>query len=171
MIIYSPKNIYLCDLQYLNAEIGEIDLNKKKQTVSITLPGKEQCLLKVRACPQGWHVIGGVDVALSDLVNFMETQFELRERFPYFCFAKIREVKMRITKTLQIVFFVLFLFFTCSYFTSGTVRFMLLAVMALLLSIIATIFPQIILRRTFKDYLDDVENDELNPMDFHDLFK
>ena len=101
----------------------------------------------------------------------METQFELRERFPYFCFAKIREVKMRIAKTLQIAFFVLFLFFTCRYFESGTVRFMLLAVMALLLSIIATIFPQIILRRTFKDYLDDVENDELNPMDFHDLFK
>ena len=76
MIYYSPKNIYLCDLVYLGAEVSGLDEQKDRQTVTVSWVGHEPYRLVVKACPQGWHVIKGENIKLSELTDFMVDRFE-----------------------------------------------------------------------------------------------
>ena len=65
------KNIYLCDLVYLGAEVSGLDEQMDKQTVTVSWVGREPYRLVVKACPQGWHVIKGENIKLFGLTSLL----------------------------------------------------------------------------------------------------
>ena len=171
MIYYSKDNIYLCDLSYLGAEILEVDESKKKQIITINWAGREGIRLLVQACPQGWHVLRGINVSIEEICSEMEDRFEARDLFPYYCFAKIRESKMRATRLARIVLFFLSALWEYRFLTQGTINYAVMGALALVMSIVTFFLPREILRKTFADYMADIErNGGPGPLDFHDLF-
>ena len=170
MIYVAKNNIYLCDLEYLGGEVKVLEDEGKTRTVSVSFLGRTY-RLRVKKSPQGWHVTASLDQTLSDLAAFMEDQFDLREHFPYLCFTKIRESKMRVIRIMHVVFFLLSIHWGYRFFTGCGLRFAFMSVISMLIFLISLYLPCEILKRTYKDYMDDVERDGgPGPMDFHDMF-
>ena len=171
MIYYSTKNIYLCDLAYLGAEVSGLDEQKNRQTVTVSWVGHEPYRLVVKACPQGWQVIKGENIKLSELTDFMVMRFEPREMFPYLCFAKLRESKMRATLVIRVILFSLSLLWAYKFFTLGGLNYAIMSVLALLMSIVTFFLPREILKKTFADFQEDEErSDGPSALDIHDWF-
>lgn len=170
MMYFAKNNIYLCDLEYLGGVVSVLEERKKTRTVSVSFFGKT-FKLNVRESPQGWHVTSGVDFDLEELVEFMEAQFEPRERFPYFVFTKIRESKMRVIHLCSFVFSLLSVCWLYRFFLGKGLRYAVMSVLAAGIFFISLYLPKEILKRTYEDYMKDVERDGgPGPMDFHDMF-
>lgn len=171
MICYSKNNIYLCDLSYLGAEVGELESGKSKQIVTVAWPGHEPYRLMVEACNQGWHVVKGLNVSLEEIAGVLEKKFEARDLFPYFCFAKIREAKMRVTRIARVVLLFLSALWLYKFVFVGGMNYAIMAVLALLMSFVTLFLPREILKRTFEDFMADEEREGgPGPLDFHDFF-
>ena len=170
MIYVAKNNIYLCDLAFLGAVIGEINDEKKRQVVRVDFPEKTYRLL-VEKCPQGWHVLRSLDSSLSDLAARVEDRLEPREVFPYFVFSKIRQGKMQAVRVGKVVLLVLTLLWAREFLICGLLRYAIMSVLAFLMFITCFFLPREILKRTYEDFMRDNERDGgPGPMDFHDMF-
>lgn len=173
MMYFNPKNIYLCDLEFLGAtiEFFEGSLANGRKAVCVTLPGKSPCEFVCEHTPQGWHVIAGVGVNLRDFADGIAKMFETRDRFTYFCFTKIRETKMRVVKIVRVILLVLAVIWGYRYFSFARLTDAVCCLLAATMVITSLFLPREILRVTYQDYLKDLEKrDGDGPTDFYDRF-
>ncbi|MBR4607211.1 MAG: hypothetical protein IKO41_13435 [Lachnospiraceae bacterium] len=170
MIYIAKNNIYLCDLAFLGATVGQMDEGKKRQIVGVSFPDKSYRLL-VEKCPQGWHVVRAVDSSLAELSAHLEELFEPREVFPYLAFLKIRESKMRAVRVGKVILLILTLLWARKFLLLGLMRYAVMSVLAFLMFVTCFFLPREILKKTYEDFIRESENDGgPSPMDFHDMF-
>ncbi len=173
MMYFNPNNIYLCDLEFLGASIDffEGKLSKGRKAVCVTLPGELPCEFVCEQTSQGWHVISGVDVNLREFADGIAKMFDSRERFTYFCFTKIREAKMRVTKTIRMVLIILSVTWAWRFIAHGLFSDAACCLLAVAMIVTSCFLPREILRHTYQDYLRDLEKrDGPGPTDFYDWF-
>ena len=170
MIYCSLRNIYLCDLEFLGATVDKVDEGKKRQIVGVAFPNRSYRLL-VEKCPQGWHVVRSMESSMSDLAACLEELFEPRETFPYYCFFKMREGLMTVVRLGKIILFLLTIVWMRKFLMLGLTHYAIMSAIAFLMFVCCFFLPREILKKTYADYLADIERDGgPGPFDFHDLF-
>lgn len=172
MNFFAADNIYLCDLEFLDADIKNIEEREHGQkVVRVSWPWRGPHDLLVAPCPQGYHVIKGIDVDLGDLADYLARQFEPRERITYFCFTKIREAKIRSIQLSRIIALCLMVVFAYRFYITGIITAAILCVLSLALALVTLFLPREALKTTYQDYLGDVETrDGDRPIDLFDRF-
>ena len=172
MIYCSLRNIYLCDLEFFGAEIIVLEERKNgKRIVCASWGERLNFELLVEPCPQGWHVKEEMHGRLEALAAALEDRFEPREAFPYYCFFKMREGLMTVVRLGKIVFFLLTVVWMRKFLTLGLTHYAIMSAIAFLMFVCCFFLPREILKKTYADYLADIERDGgPGPFDFHDLF-
>ena len=175
MVVVDKNNIFLCDLEYLGAEIKVEKESGKERDVIVSWVGHEPFLLHCKKSPQGWHVVPKASQRIKELVDRMETIFSSdRDLFQYLAFTKIRESKVRLAKHATFWLFVLAAFFLVKWTGTGLLRFLFMSLISAAMSVTTLFIPREVLRRTFTDFQADEEEDKKNGWpgseDYRDYF-
>ena len=170
---FAPSNIYLCDLEFLGADIAYLDhpVSRGKTIVQVSWPWRGPYEFLCEPSPQGLHRIKGFGVDLREFADYLARQFEPRERFTYFCFTKIRESKLRAIKFLRVLMAGVAAVGIYHFIIHKTWMNVAISAVALMLVMISFFLPRKALKFTYRDYLVDLQNRDCNgPDDFYDRF-
>ena len=174
MIYVAPWNIYLCDLEYLGARVEFLDEGGKTREVRVEWIGRPSYRLMVEESPQGWHAKRGIDMDMGELAEYMEMRLEPRENFPYLCFMKIREGKLLAVRLLRIAISALAILWMYRWIMTGAWQYPIMSALSAGLFLVTLYLPKELLKKTYADYLRDVEEDVRNggpgPLEIHDWF-
>ena len=157
MYTFSGNNLYLCDLEYLGAEISFADevLVFGKRHVKAKMQNGKTYTLTVMPSPQGYQVVEVKGMMMLDFVHIvlMASGIYHDTSTPYMRFARTRRFKVNTLKFAQCELVLLSCLWMSYYYGRHQNSYLILIGISLACAVGMTFLKRNELRKTYQDYL------------------
>ena len=157
MYTFTGNNLYLCDLEYLGAEISFADekLIFGKRHAKAKLNNGITYTLTMMPSPQGYQVVEVKGMMMLDFVHIvlMASGIYHDTRAPYMRFARYRRFKVNTLKFAQCELVLLSCFCMSYYFGHHKNLYLVLLSISLAFAIGIALMKKYVLKKTYQDYL------------------
>jgi len=148
-------NLYLCDLEFLGAEISFMDEKRKRglRCVRVTMYKGGSYDLFVKPSPQGYRVIKVANMSLLKFSEIVSRQLNLGTELRYVLFVKQRRIKVVATHFLAAQMFLLTLQWILEFFFYGMeIKYAIMSLLALAMVMDSFFLRREVLKKTYKDF-------------------
>ena len=162
MIRLAHNNIFLCDLEYLGAEITFMEKGTRhgRRLVKVSMRGGGTYDILVKACPQGYRVTNVRNMLLSEFAGVVSRQYHPHADRSYIGFVLYRGMRVRMILYLRAVLFLLSAKWALSYYVyEMATEYAVMSFLALAMAIDSFFLMREVLKKTYQDYLKRQEKE------------
>lgn len=150
-------NIYLCDLEFLGAEIAFMDEKNEcgRRHVKASLYKGGEYDLIVKPSPQGFRIVKAENISMLKFSELVSRQFNLGTDLRYVLFVKERRMKVVVTYFLAAQMFQFAMIWASDFYAYGMeVQYAIMSCLALAMVIDSFFLRKEVLKKTYKDFCE-----------------